>query len=162
MSSCRWALFWLAFVALAAAVAADSVTYTYDDLGRPIKAHYSSGIYIEYSYDEAGNLVSRVAEAGEPVVYVSGDGLCNGKLRCYSSVQAGVNAAQNGDTVKVADGVYPENVVMQQNKAIQLICGYNSDFTELISSADDSENRTRQGHDHLSRREDGAGWILRK
>ena len=135
MSSCRWALSWLAFVALAAAVAADSVTYTYDDIGRLIKAHYSSGIYIEYSYDEAGNLVSRVAEAGEPVVYVSGDGLCNGKLRCYSSVQAGVNAAQNGDTVKVADGVYSENVVMQQNKAIQLICGYNSDFTELISSA---------------------------
>jgi YD repeat-containing protein len=36
---------------------AETVTYTYDDLGRLIKADYGNGVVKEYKYDDAGNRV---------------------------------------------------------------------------------------------------------
>ncbi|TWB09205.1 YD repeat-containing protein [Nitrospirillum amazonense] len=40
---------------LALPAAADSISYTYDALGRVIKSTTSSGATIQYSYDPAGN-----------------------------------------------------------------------------------------------------------
>lgn len=33
----------------------DSVAYSYDALGRLVRAEYSNGVTIDYSYDAAGN-----------------------------------------------------------------------------------------------------------
>jgi YD repeat-containing protein len=44
---------------LAAASLAENVKYSYDDLGRLIRAEYTSGLVISYSYDKAGNLTKR-------------------------------------------------------------------------------------------------------
>jgi len=46
---------------------------------------------------------------------------------CYTTIQAAVNAANPGDTVRVAQGVYIENVVV--NKSITLEGGWNTGFT---------------------------------
>src|SRR3989304_2434926 len=54
-----------AMLPLQAVCIAGSVTYIYDDAGRLKKARYSSGKTIEYSYDEAGNLLQwTVVESG--------------------------------------------------------------------------------------------------
>ncbi len=46
-------------------IAADgptTVTYTYDDAGRLVRAAYSDGTIISYAYDAAGNLLTRLVE----------------------------------------------------------------------------------------------------
>src|SRR2546427_4695715 len=48
------------YVALIIGVAAyaDTINYTYDDAGRLISVSYPSGAAIQYSYDAAGNLTA--------------------------------------------------------------------------------------------------------
>jgi len=47
----------------------------------------------------------------------------------YQSIQQGLDAASDGDTVKVVSGTYAENLVIQ-GKTIVLYGAYNDDFTE--------------------------------
>ena len=47
------------FLLLAASLSADVVHYTYDDAGRLARVDYPSGASIIYTYDPAGNLLSR-------------------------------------------------------------------------------------------------------
>ena len=54
----------------------------------------------------AGQIVPVKADPGE--LYVAPDGDCGGASPCYDSVQAAVNAAEAGDVIKVATGVYTE------------------------------------------------------
>jgi YD repeat-containing protein len=39
---------------------AETITYTYDDAGQVIKAEYQDGTEVDYIYDPAGNLVSKI------------------------------------------------------------------------------------------------------
>jgi YD repeat-containing protein len=63
----------LLLLALPALCRAEQITYSYDNLNRVIRAEYGNGAVVEYSYDAAGNRLSRavtganqmpVAEAG--------------------------------------------------------------------------------------------------
>lgn len=45
---------------------AGRVNYTYDDAHRLVKVEYEGGQTITYSYDKAGNLVSRVVTGTPP------------------------------------------------------------------------------------------------
>ena len=40
-------------------------------------------------------------QTGMKNVYVSKDGVCGNRPRCYATVQEGLGAAKNGETVKV-------------------------------------------------------------
>ncbi len=46
---------------------------------------------------------------------------------CYSAIQSAINAASDGDTVRVAQGTYPEAITI--TKSINLEGGWNSDFS---------------------------------
>ncbi len=46
---------------------------------------------------------------------------------CYASIQAAVGAADDGDTIQVAEGAYYETVVL--TKSLTLEGGWNADFT---------------------------------
>lgn len=52
-------------VLTASAAFAGSVSYTYDNLGRLVKATYSNGTVITYTYDAAGNRTA-VVTTGAP------------------------------------------------------------------------------------------------
>ncbi len=52
---------------------ADNVTHTYDDLNRLIKSDYGNGTFIEYSYDAAGNrLTKQVVVPNKPPIANAG------------------------------------------------------------------------------------------
>lgn len=42
-------------LSLIGASAAETISYTYDDLGRIVRVEYSNGCVIVYAYDPAGN-----------------------------------------------------------------------------------------------------------
>jgi hypothetical protein len=63
----------------------------------------------------------RSARAGTLCVNPDGTG------GCYASIQQAVNAAGDGDSVQVAQGVYTETVLI--TKSLTLAGGWNADFT---------------------------------
>lgn len=54
-----WLLTMALVMGLASLLDAGTVTYTYDDAGRLIRAEYGDGKVITYTYDAAGNLLER-------------------------------------------------------------------------------------------------------
>jgi nitrous oxidase accessory protein NosD len=52
-------------------------------------------------------------------LYVNPDGLCGGNSPCYMTIQAAINAANNGDTIKVADATYNESVNINKSLTLQ-------------------------------------------
>jgi YD repeat-containing protein len=78
-------IFWLIFASIAFAGA---VTYQYDSLNRLIKAAYSDGTVVQYTYDAAGNRISKkvsFASGPQPVHYScsqSCEDQCGGDIAC--------------------------------------------------------------------------------
>ncbi len=71
----------------------------------------------------------------EPTIrYVTTDGNCAGASPCYSSIQAAINAAIDGDEIRVAQGTYTQKStgdgitggVLIINKIVSLVGGYTS------------------------------------
>ncbi|MCF8084017.1 MAG: fibronectin type III domain-containing protein [Deltaproteobacteria bacterium] len=56
----------------------------------------------------------------EPIRYVSSDGICNGKMPCYTSIQEAINAAISGDTIKISGESYEEDISLTENKHLTL------------------------------------------
>jgi hypothetical protein len=55
----------------------------------------------------------------EAVVYVSPDGICLGNSPCYETLQAGSEAAGDGFSVRVKQGGYGEDIVLDEAKRIE-------------------------------------------
>lgn len=53
----------------------------------------------------------------------------------YATIQEAINAAYEGDTVQVCQGIYPENIVIMTSKTLVLQGGWDPEFT---SQSDDS------------------------
>ena len=97
-------------------------------------------------------LLERQTQAqGGGTIYVAPDGDCGGMLPCYAHPQDAVDAASNGDTIKMAQGVYTGTgfQVVYINRAITLTGGYTT--TDWANSYPitqptmiDAENVTRR------------------
>jgi len=62
-------------------------------------------------------------------LYVESSGSCGGKTPCYSTIQAAINVANSGDTIKVAQGIYAETFVLNSNKQLMTKGGWDTSFT---------------------------------
>jgi hypothetical protein len=63
-------------------------------------------------------VVSSNSQQGPTIRYVNNtDPTCQDHAPCYPSIQAGVDAAQAGDTVRIQAGTYTEQVLMQGKNA---------------------------------------------
>ncbi len=76
-----------------------------------------------------GKIEEKTKTIGGNIIYVGGSGANN-----YSSIQAAIDAAHNGDTIFVFSGVYHENVLI--NKSINLV-GEN-EKTTIIDGRNES------------------------
>jgi uncharacterized repeat protein (TIGR01451 family) len=65
-------------------------------------------------------------QADPGVLYVAPGSDCGGNSPCYATIQAAVDVASNGDTIKVAQGIYTGSgfQVVYVNSAITLTGGY--------------------------------------
>ena len=68
----------LSLLLFAATLVADTVQYTYDAVGRLTNVAYANGTSIAYTYDKAGNLLSRVVTAANAGPQISAGGVVNG------------------------------------------------------------------------------------
>ena len=59
--------------------------------------------------------------------YVNPLGTCSGKLPCYSTIQAAIDASADGATITISQGTYHENILI--NKTLILSGGWNSSVT---------------------------------
>ncbi len=76
----------------------------------------------------SGQTVVRPAHANSEATthYVAPGAACNGAIPCYATLQAAVDSAASGDTIKVAQGVYtgPGVQVVYITKSLALLGGY--------------------------------------
>ena len=66
-------------------------------------------------------------------IYVDPSGHCGGKVPCYTTIQEAVNDASTGTTIKIAGGIYGEDVSLHTDKDVVFEGGYDSTFTTQSS-----------------------------
>jgi len=70
-----------------------------------------------------------------PVVYVSkDDDTCGGKSPCYTTIEGGVNGAIDQTLIKIAQGDYGVDLVLNSAKNLILQGGWNLLFTVRSSN----------------------------
>ena len=74
-------------------------------------------------------------DIGGEVIYVDPSGSCGGNTPCYTTIQAAVNAASTGITIKILQGSYSENVTLSTSKQVTLSGGWNTSYTTQSSNS---------------------------
>ena len=92
------------------------------------------------------------ADVDAAVLYVAPGGNCGGASPCYASVQGALDAAADGDTIKVAQGAYTSTgaQVARVEKAVTLAGGYSitnwtTPYPDTQPSVLDAEGADRRG-----------------
>jgi hypothetical protein len=65
----------------------------------------------------------------ESFIYVAGDGECNGKRPCSSTIQSAIDSAQSFTVIEITQETYDENVTLGAPKVLILDGGWNAEFT---------------------------------
>ena len=89
--------------------------------------------------DPSGNDVSIEGSNGAikiaPAVYVQASGSCGGNTPCYSTIQAAVDAAETESIIRILQGTFDEDIIMDQAYNLTLSGGWNSTFTTQSSTS---------------------------
>jgi parallel beta-helix repeat protein len=75
-----------------------------------------------------GGTVDMGAYEYQEIVYVEPEGLCGGKLPCYTSIHEAIATSGATAIINVAGGSYNEDLVFDQAKHLTLRGGWTSDF----------------------------------
>jgi len=107
-----------------------------------IKADASLGITTLQNSPEAsdpsGNDVSINGVNGsittETGIYVEPDGECGGNTPCFSTIQEGIDSADAYSVIKISEGTFDEDIIMDQTYGLTLSGGWDSTFTTQSSN----------------------------
>jgi hypothetical protein len=95
-----------------------------------------------------GSAVVRVSATGIPnkdvtatesdndtagIIFVELTGICGGNNPCFTSVQQAIDAVGSNATIRVAQGIYGENVVVSSSTRFNLQGGWNADFSDRLT-----------------------------
>jgi len=78
-------------------------------------------------------------------VYVAHDGFCDGNTPCFSRIQDGFDWKGGLFTIKVEEGIYDEDIVLDEDKKITLEGGWDPTFTSL-SGTTEFKSLSLKGH----------------
>ena len=67
-------------------------------------------------------------------IYVNSDGNCGNKTPCHSTIQAAIDAAIDGSTILIADGIYSETITLNAAKTLTLKGGWDVSFETQIGN----------------------------
>jgi len=68
------------------------------------------------------------------IIYVSSDGTCGGNTPCYTTIQGATDAADSGSIIKIAEGTYDEDLILETSNNLTLQGGWDSTFTTQSSN----------------------------
>ena len=71
----------------------------------------------------------------QSLVFVEPGGSCGGNTPCYTTIGAAMGAAVSGSTIKIAEGSYAEDLLLNTSKNLTLQGGWNSAFTARSSNS---------------------------
>ncbi|MCF8083469.1 MAG: hypothetical protein K9M96_10255 [Deltaproteobacteria bacterium] len=94
----------------------------------------SSAQAIEVNAGEA--ITDRDFQLNLNILYVSNTGYCGDNEPCYNSIQAALDAALQGASIKVGVGTYNESPTWDTWGTVSISGGWNSDFTERIGTTE--------------------------
>ena len=109
----------------------------------------------------ASLVASLVASAAS--VYVESSGSCGGNAPCYSTIQAAIDAASSGNTIKIAEGSYDEALSLSSSKDLTLQGGWDSTFTSQSSNTTVNSLTISNGSievDKLILQSSSSGWTF--
>ncbi|MBC8417946.1 MAG: hypothetical protein H8E10_05070 [Desulfobacterales bacterium] len=109
----------------------------------------------------ASLVASLVASAAS--VYVESSGSCGGNAPCYSTIQAAIDAASSGNTIKIAEGSYDEALSLSSSKDLTLQGGWDSTFTSQSLNTTVKSLTISNGSievDKLILQDSGSGWTF--
>jgi len=70
----------------------------------------------------------------ETIIYVEPNGECGGDTPCYSTIQAAIDAAETESVIKILQGTFDEDIIMDQAYDLTLSGGWDSTFTTQSSN----------------------------
>jgi len=79
---------------------------------------------------------TKSADYTQRALYVSKDEDCGGNNPCYHTIQAALDAAVDGDLIKVAEGGYDEAPVRSTTGMITISGGWNTDFSSQTGTTE--------------------------
>jgi len=88
-------------------------------------------LYVGFDYWYIDNVSIR-----SPILHVSKDGNCGGKRPCYTTIQAAVTAAKDGDTVKITQGTFSQGPVRSTTGTVTISGGWNTDFSSQTGTTE--------------------------
>lgn len=68
------------------------------------------------------------------ISYVSSDGTCGGSTPCYFTIQEAIDAAETESVIRILQGTYDEDIVIDQTYGLTLSGGWDSTFTTQSSN----------------------------
>ena len=68
-------------------------------------------------------------------VFVDPGGSCGGNTPCYTTIGTAMDAAASGSTIKIAQGSYAEDLILNASKQLTLQGGWNAAFTARSSNS---------------------------
>jgi len=68
------------------------------------------------------------------ILYVDPSGSCGGNTPCHTTIQGAIDAASSGNTIRMAEGTYHEDLTLNTAKDLTLQGGWDSSFTTRSSS----------------------------
>ena len=101
----------------------------------PGQSYYRNGpVWADlHNFDETANFCMKaLANEGScaSVLYVNKDDeTCGGKSPCFASIQAAIDAACSGSSIRISQGTYDETFVLNESKILTLTGGWDTGFT---------------------------------
>lgn len=80
-----------------------------------------------------------------PKIYVASAGNCGDKTPCYASLREAISEVVGLATIRIAQGTYDEDIILDESKELFLEGGWDSSFTSRLSTSTINSMRISSG-----------------